>query len=100
MIRTQLYLPEETHQKLQKLASQRKEPMAQLIREYVEVGLEQDKVATGGNAHLLLQLAKKAQEAGWTGKGPADLSINHDQYVAKAFEEDLERIHQHYDNNS
>lgn len=42
MIRVQFYLSDETYTKLNHLTAARKEPMAQIVREYVEQGIERD----------------------------------------------------------
>jgi hypothetical protein len=98
MIRAQFYLPEETYIKLNRLATMRKEPMAQIFREYVEDGLERDRHTLKGNAHVLLELAEMAEKEGWRSTGRRDGSVNHNTYVGKAITEALDRIHTLYGN--
>jgi hypothetical protein len=76
MIRTQIYIPETTHKELVKLAEVKRQPMAQVVRDFIEEGV------------------KKAIEIDYTGKGairnlfnikatggPKDLSTNLDHYL-------------------
>jgi hypothetical protein len=100
MIRTQIYLPEEIHIKLSRQAQKRKEPMARLVREYVEEGLLRDERGIQKNTQGLLDLAKLAQDIAKNYPGPPpprDLAENHNKYLAEALEADLERIHKQYD---
>lgn len=80
MIRTQLYIPEKAHAKLNYLAAIRKEPVAQIVRGYVEEGLKRDETAITGNAEALLELAELAEQEGWS--GPSDLAQKHTTYLA------------------
>ncbi len=76
MIRTQIYLSEEAHKKLNQLAMIRREPMAKILRELVDAKLEQERqINTSGNATLraLAQLKLVG--------GPADVSTNIDHYL-------------------
>ncbi len=50
--------------------------------------------AKTNGAQVLLGLAKRAEQEGWS--GPADLAQNHDTYAAEAAEADLKRIHDDY----
>ena len=93
MIRTQIYIPDETHTKLTHLAMIRREPVAQIVREYVEEGLQRDQKTIPGNAQVLLELADMAEKEGWS--GPRDLAEDHNTYLEEALEHDLERIHEH-----
>jgi hypothetical protein len=43
MIRTQIYIPQETHKKLIRLAKKETKPMAELIRNFIDKGLENTK---------------------------------------------------------
>lgn len=100
MIRTQIYLPQDIHAKLSRLAQRRKEPMAELVREYIEKGLTRDEADIQGNAQGLLELAKLAHEIANNNLGPPsppDLAQNHDKYLAEVLDADLERIHKQYD---
>ena len=76
MIRTQVYLPELAHQKLVRLAQAKGESMANLIREFVELGLEH-KAHTDTSGKTAL---RSLLEIGATG-GPTDLSSNHNFYL-------------------
>jgi hypothetical protein len=96
MTRAQFYLPEEIYAKLNYLASVRKEPLAQIIRGYVEEGIERDRLALTGSPCKLLGLAELARKNEWRSTGLGDGSINHNTYVSKAVAEAIERIHQLY----
>lgn len=78
MIRTNIYLPIATHQKLQNLSKQEKKSMAEMIRKFVDKGIaEQAKKETG--ADVLLKMAERAKKS--KGSGLKDLAINHDYYL-------------------
>lgn len=74
MIRTQVFLSEETYQYIKIRALCEKKPAAQIVRETLIAGMKQPiKGQNAGTA--LLQLAKLK------GKGPKDLSKNIDKYL-------------------
>lgn len=76
MIRTQIFLPEETYQYIKIQAMREKKPSAQIIREALDLGIKQHIKRTKQNAgDALLRLAKIG------GKGPKDLSENIDKYL-------------------
>ncbi len=63
MIRTQVYLTEDLHHRINIQAKRENKPAARVIRDALEEGL--DKRNTEINAgHLLLQMAKKAVPSG------------------------------------
>lgn len=74
MIRTQVFLPEETYQYIKIRALREKKSAAQVIRDALHTGMKRSssKQNAGG---ALLQLAKLE------GKGPKDLSKNIDKYL-------------------
>ncbi|HLE50181.1 MAG TPA: hypothetical protein VI791_03490 [Patescibacteria group bacterium] len=74
MIRTQVFLPEETYQYLKIRALREKKPAAQVVREVLQAGMGQP-VKKQNAGDTLLQLAKLG------GKGPKDLSKNIDKYL-------------------
>lgn len=57
-------------------AKKRGEPMAQLVREYIQKGLEQEKVSDASGTMAIEQIVK-IQASG----GPSDLSENMDHYL-------------------
>ena len=73
MIRTQVFLPEETYQYIKIRAQRERKPSAQVIREVLEAGMKKSEKQNAGET--LLQLAKLG------GKGPKDLSKNIDRYL-------------------
>jgi predicted transcriptional regulator len=75
MIRTQIYIPETIHTKLQRLAEANRQPMAEVIRQFIEDGLRNTRQDTSGKTTIknLLQI----QATG----GPTDLSTNLDHYL-------------------
>lgn len=76
MIRTQIYLDEDTHKDLNILARQEKESMAKIARDLLKEGLQKRKSTdSSGNQVLKNLLAIKI-----TG-GPTDLSQNLDHYL-------------------
>jgi hypothetical protein len=85
MIRTQIYLPEEMHIKLNRLAAVRNEPMAHVVRSFVEEGLQREQPTLQGNASILLEIAQNAQAQGW--RGPGDVSERHNEYFQEEWNE-------------
>lgn len=80
MRRTQLYLPERTHQELARKASEEKRTISDLTRQLLEEGLKIEKAKkTTNSAFFLLKLAEEAERKGWS--GPKDLSSNVDRYL-------------------
>lgn len=82
MKRTQLYLPPETHYKIAREAELQHTTMAEVMRQYIEMGVE-GKLSTRkqGAAHLL-SLAKRVHARGI--RGPKDLAENLDEYLYKS----------------
>lgn len=74
MKRTQLYIPEETHNELFFLAIRSKKTISQLIREILKEGIAQKK--TVKKVDTLEKLANYGETA-----GPKDLSSNLDKYL-------------------
>lgn len=80
MIRTQIYIPQNIHNKLTRLAKQRGEPMAEVVRELLEYGLEKKKnVDCTGKTAIENLLKIQATE------GPRDLSKHIDYYLYGGF---------------
>lgn len=84
MIRTQIQLTEEQHQALKELAASQKISMARLIRESVAQYLNTSETK---EMDELRQYAISI--AGKYHSGHTDISINHDEYLAEAFADDL-----------
>ena len=72
MMRARLYLPRETYAKLTHLASVRKEPLAQVVRGYIEEGIARDRQTLIGKAHSLRRLAEPSEKEGWRSTGAGD----------------------------
>jgi hypothetical protein len=85
MIRTQIYLPEAMHLKLNRLAAVRNEPMAHVVRTFVEEGLQREQPALQGNASVLLEIAQLAQAHNW--RGSEDKAKHHDDYFRDEWNE-------------
>lgn len=74
MIRTQVFLPEQTYRLIRLQALREKKPAAQVIRDALEIGMEQKtQQKTGKNIWTEL--------AALNIKGPRDLSKNIDKYL-------------------
>lgn len=71
MVRTQIYLPKETHQRLRSLSRTKNQPMAKLIRSYMEDNLKPAR-RRESSLDVLLKVA---------GPGPRNLSEHHDRYL-------------------
>lgn len=78
MIRTQIYIPTTTHQQLKHLAKQRTKPMADVVREFIDSGLQ--KVAQDQSGKKTLEALSQLHLTG----GPKDLSQNLDKYLYTA----------------
>lgn len=76
MIRTQIYLDEDTHKDLFRLARQEKGSMAKVAREILREGISKRKSLDTSGKEVL----KKLLAIGATG-GPSDLSQNLDHYL-------------------
>lgn len=81
MIRTQIQLTEEQARRVQQLAADKGVSMAQVIREAVE------QYTTQGTASREERVKRALEAAGRFRSGLQDLSIEHDKYLAEAFEE-------------
>ena len=75
MLRTQIYLPEQTHQELILWAKKMDLPMAEVVRRILKVGLEQKEgfLEKGNDLLALTRLKIKG--------GPRDLSKKLDLYL-------------------
>ncbi len=75
MIRTQIYIPETLHTKLQRLAEEKRQPMAALVRQFIEDGVRTTGQDISGKTTIkqLLQIQARG--------GPNDLSTNLDHYL-------------------
>lgn len=83
MIQRKFYLPEEMYSNLMLLAKASRKTITQTLRELIEEGIHRrQKERTRRGAEILLALAEKE---GWS--GAPDLSINHDKYFVKTYEE-------------
>ena len=79
MIRTNIYLPKDLHEKLHRLSQQEHISMAQLVREFTKQGIV-TKTKQDGGVTSLLRMAANARPS-----GIRDLAKNHDYYLYKAF---------------
>lgn len=75
MIRTQIYMPKDTHEQLIRLARARKEAVAKLVRDFVKAGLAKTRMDQSGikTLNTIAHLKLKG--------GPKDLSENFDHYL-------------------
>lgn len=74
MIRTQLYLPEDTHLDLHLLAQREKKRVSQIVREILNEGIKRKRQVSSGKT--LLKIARYGFS-----NGPKDLSSNIDSYL-------------------
>lgn len=81
MNRTQIYLPQNRLRELRKIAHERNTTLSQVIREFVERGLEGDKSPKKKTKKFesLLDVADNIERMGVG--GPKDLSQNLDKYL-------------------
>ena len=76
MIRTQIYIPQPLHRQLLHIAHKRGRSMAQMIREFITSGLEQNRGKDDGGKKTIANLLNIKSSA-----GPKDLSKNLDHYL-------------------
>lgn len=76
MIRTQIYIPEEEHKKLLRIAQDKKIPMAKIVRDFISDGLQKERQKDYSGKRTL----KILSTLGLSG-GPKDLSKNIDHYL-------------------
>ena len=76
MMRTQIYVPEPLHRQLIRIAHKRGRSMAQMIREFIIIGLEQNKAKDDGGKKVIANLLNIKSSS-----GPKDLSRNLDHYL-------------------
>ena len=76
MIRTQIYIPQPLHRQLIRIAHKRGRSMAQMIREFIATGLEQNKAKDDGGKKAIANLLNIKSSS-----GPRDLSRNLDHYL-------------------
>ena len=92
MIRTQIYLDEHIHRQLNQLAQLYGKPMAEIVRAFVDDGLQRKQTTLQGNAHVLVEIAAMAEREGW-GSSLGDLAEHHDTYFVEAWEEQEQAKH-------
>lgn len=85
MVQRKFYFPVEMYNRLQLLARTKKQTITETLRTVVARGLELEQQHSG-NAHVLLEIARHAEQEGW-GSGVSDLAENHDKYFVEAYEE-------------
>ena len=83
MVRTQVYIPQDTHKKLISLAAEETKPMAVIIRAFIEQGLETVKLKDNSGKKTLANIAKLQ----FTG-GDEHLSENIDHHLYGASKHD------------
>ena len=93
MIRTQIQLTEEQYQFLREKAAEYNVSMAELVRQGVELLAQQDKKPSREElkrrALAFIERIEQNPNLYQDKDGKTDISINHDEYFARAIEEDL-----------
>lgn len=84
MIRTQVYIPEEAHRKLGRLAEQKSQPMAEIVRNFIEEGLQKTLASDYSGKKTLLDIANMKLRGGDTNFSK---NIDHYLYGASKYEE-------------
>lgn len=84
-IQRKFYFPEEMYTKLSLVAKTRKTTITNVLREFVERGLQSSKNVKHAKGKTLLDIGKQAEKEHW-GKGiPSDIAKNHDKYFVEAY---------------
>jgi hypothetical protein len=78
LVRTNIYLPQKTIEKLKRKAKEQKTTMSEIVRNAVEKQEKEEYQQVNG-ALLLLDMANKAKKAGRGDK--RDIAKNHDYYL-------------------
>lgn len=76
MIRTQIYIPEDTHRKLRRLAEQKAQPMAEIVRDFIKEGLQKAQTSDNSGKKNLLSIAQMRLKG-----GDINLSQNIDHFL-------------------
>ena len=76
MIRTQIYIPKETHNQLSRLARSKQEPMAKVVRQFLVEGLKRAQVQDLSGKQALHRISSLRLQG-----GPKDLSRNLNHYL-------------------
>ncbi len=79
MYRMHILLPDELKSQIAVAAMAAGEPKAAVVRKALQRGLEAYRPSRSSSAAHLLKLADEARST--LGKGPRDLSVNHDYYA-------------------
>lgn len=78
MQRTHIYLPESLNREINSTAKAQRKSKSEVIRQALERGIKAHPQQSQ-SAKALLDLAEMAKKL--KGRGPADLSANHDYYI-------------------
>ncbi|KKP79894.1 MAG: hypothetical protein UR81_C0038G0010 [Candidatus Levybacteria bacterium GW2011_GWB1_35_5] len=84
MIRTQVYIPEEAHRKLGRLAEQKAQPMAKIVRDFIEEGLQKTQTGDYSGKKTLLAIVNMKLRGEDTNLSQ---NIDHYLYGASKYEE-------------
>jgi len=76
MVRTQIYIPDNVHHQLMHEAQKQGSSMAQLVRNFIEAGLQHKKDTDQSGKSAIEGLLRMSVKG-----GPKDLSANLDQYL-------------------
>lgn len=79
MYRMHIHLPDELKSQIAVAAMATGEPKAEVVRKALQNGLKAYQQDRSSSAASLLKLADQARSI--PGKGPRDLSVNHDYYA-------------------
>lgn len=79
MYRMHIHLPDELKSQIAVAAMEAGEPKAEVVRKALQHGLKAYQSSRSSSAANLLKLADQASTT--PGRGPRDLSINHDYYA-------------------
>lgn len=84
MIRTQIYIPEDSHRKLSRLAEQKAQPMAEIVRDFIKEGLQKTQNNDSSGKNALFSIAQMGLKGG---DNNLSKNINHYLYGAPKHEE-------------
>ena len=81
MFRTNVYLTEEQEKGLRMRAAIAKKPKAEILRDFIDLGLKSASVQKSTSTEAFLKLAKIADQFRNKGTAPENLSANIDKYT-------------------
>jgi len=87
-VQRKFYIPKDMYEDLMLFAKADQQSITQVLRTFVKEGIEnRRKKGTTKSAQALLNLAARAEQAGWANaEAVTDIASKHDSYLVEAYE--------------